>query len=290
VAGLSAFLSNESDGVSAHLLGALLPTAQALPIDEFLGKDPVAMDATSRGVYRAYAYSLVCLLLQDMQGGREALVAFIQDLPNTSDQEARTAAALARHFPQLAESPDALEKWWTLGLARLAQSDQYQALTVEETDRRLEDALTFRAPAGTEGAGQPHLETLADFCRLPKKKQNRKLLDGPRADLLALSGRANPLYRKIILAYQRVVADMEARHFGNVSTRLAALELSRREVRERRERIADYLNWYEATQIPTRSDDFNDYFWAAQQVEGNKRVHRPDAISSYMDSVENEFR
>jgi hypothetical protein len=290
VAGLSAYLANEEDGVSAHLLGALLPTAQGLPIDEFLGKDPATMDGTSRGVYQAYAYSLVCLLLQEMQGGREDLVAFIKDLPNTSDEEARTAAALARHFPQLAGSPDSLEKWWTLGLARLAQSDHYQALSVEETEARLDDVLAFRGPAGSEAANEAHLETLADYLRLPGSKRNRKILDGPRAGLLALSGQANPLYRKIILGYERVVADLAEHKFNGVAGRLAALEISRREVRHRREQIADYMNWYEATQVTTRSAEFDGYFWAAQQVEANKRVHRPDAISSYMDAVENEFR
>jgi hypothetical protein len=290
VVGLSAYLANEADGVSAHLLGALLPTTEALPLDEFLGKDPATMDGTSRGVYRAYAYSLVCLLLQQMEGGRAALAAFIKDLPDTSDQEARTAAALTRHFPQLTASPDALEKWWTLGLARLAQSDQYQALSVEATDQRLNDVLSFRGPAGTEGAGAPHLETLADYTRLPPSKRSPRLLAGPRAGLMALSGEANPLYRQIILAYQRVVADLDANKFHNISRRLAALEASRHEVRARREQIADYMNWYEATQVTTRSDDFDDYFWATQRVEASKRVHRPDAISSYLDAVENEFR
>jgi hypothetical protein len=290
VQGLSAYLANEEDGISAHLLNALLPTTQALPIDEFLGKDPAAMDATSRGVYQAYAYSLVSLLLQEMEGGRAAMVSFIRDLPNTSDQEARTAAALSRHFPQLAESPDGLEKWWTLGLARLAQTDHYEALSVDETDRRLSEVLAFRGPAGSSSAGNPHLESLADYRRLPQRKRKPKLLDGPRNGLLALSGQANPLYRKTILDYQKIIADLVDEDFDGISGRLAALEISRREVHERKEQIADYLNWYEATQVTTRSDDFNDYFWAAQQLEASKRVHRPDAISSYLDSVENEFR
>ncbi len=290
VTGLSAYLANEEDGVSAHLLGALLPTTQALPIDEFLGKDPAAMDATSRGVYQAYAYSLVCLLLQDMSGGREALVAFIRDLPATSDQEARTAAALSRHFPQLAESPDGLEKWWTLGLARLAQSDHYQALSVEETERRLNDVLTFRAPAGTGEPGNPRLYTLADYRKLPHRRQTPQLLVGIRAGLLALSGQANPLYRQIILGYQEALTDLERHKVNGAAELLDNLDNARRDVLKRREHIADYMNWYEATQVATRSDAFDEYFRTAQQLETAKRVHRPDAISAYVDSVENEFR
>ena len=290
VQGLSAYLANEEDGVSAHLLSALLPTTQALPIDEFLGKDPATMDATSRGVYQAYAYSLVCLLLQDFNGGRSGLVAFIRDLPNTSDEEARTAAALSRHFPQLTESPDGLEKWWTLGLARLAESDHYQALSVEDTERRLDDVLTFRGPAGVGSADHPRMYTLADFRHLPARKQSGKLLDGCREGLLVLSGQANPLYRKIILGYQSVVTDLAKHQFDGTYTRLAALAISRHEVLKRRDQIADFMNWYEATQVTTRSDDFEDYFSTAQQVQANQRVHRPDAISAYMDSVENEFR
>ena len=68
--------------MSASMFAALLPTTQALSITEFLSRDPAAMDSTSRAVYRAYAYNLVCLLLREMNGGRAGLVAFVQRLPD----------------------------------------------------------------------------------------------------------------------------------------------------------------------------------------------------------------
>ncbi len=102
VAGLSAYLENLEDGVSASMFAALLPTTQKVSITDFLKGDPATMDSTSRAVYRAYAYNLVCLLLREMNGGRAGLVAFVRGLPDTTYDEARGATALGRQFPQLA--------------------------------------------------------------------------------------------------------------------------------------------------------------------------------------------
>ncbi len=290
VEGLAAYLENREDGVSAHLFAALLPTTQAMALQEFLSKDPAEMDSTSRSVYQAYSYNLVCLLLRDMAGSRENIVAFVRDLPETSPADARSAAALVRHFPQLADSPDALEKWWTLGLAKLAEFDQYQAMTVEETDQALEKLLTFRGPPVARGDVAPQILTLHDFKRLAANKSQRALLARPRTALLELTGRGHPLYRPILIGYEQLLAQLERGKTGGAQERIEELELARKEVLHRREQIADYLNWYEATQVTTRSNDFDSYFQTARQVERDARVHRPDPISAYLASVDNEFR
>ena len=48
VEGFSAYVDNVEDGVSASMFAALLPTTQALSINDFLGRDPATMDSTSR--------------------------------------------------------------------------------------------------------------------------------------------------------------------------------------------------------------------------------------------------
>ncbi len=65
--------------------------------------------------------------------------------------------------------------------------------------------------------------------------------------------------------------------------------MARRDVLKRREDIADYMNWYEATQVATQSGAFEEYFRASRQLEGRRHVHRPDPISSYLDEMETEF-
>ena len=290
VEGFSAYLENAEDGVTARMFAALLPTSEALPLQEFLAKNPAAMDSTSRGVYRAYSYNLVSLLLREMEGGRDGLLAFIHDLPKTPPAEALDGVALIRHFPALASSPDAMEKWWTLGLAHLADSDRFRSYTVEETEQHLQALLTFPGPVDPKKGETPKDYTLDDFKDFTLLKRNAAILEGTRVGLAELSGRANPLSQPIVLAYQEIVATLCRNRTAGIGEKLHALEEQRREVLKRREDIADYMNWYEATQVVTQSGEFEEYFRASHQLEARQRARRPDPISSYLDEMETEFR
>ncbi len=289
VEGFSAYLENAEDGVSASMFAALLPTSQQLPLQEFLSRDPATMDSTSRGVYRAYAYNLVSLLLHDLEGGREGLLTFIHDLPRTPAAAASDGASLLRHFPSLTSSPDALEKWWTLGLAHLADSDRFRGYTVEETEQHLQAVLTFPGPVDRKHPGPPKDYTLDDYRDFTPLKRNAELLEGTRAALTELSGRANPLSQPIIYGYQEVVSRLCRNRISGVGSRLGELAAGRRQVLKRREAIADYMNWYEATQAPAVSGSFEDYFRASHQFEMGQRTHRPDPISAYLDTLETEL-
>ena len=289
VEGLSAYLENQEDGVSANLFAALLPTTEGLPMLTFLGKDPDAMDSTSRSLYRAYAYNLVCLLLRDMAAGRHGLVAFIRDLPAMTFADTRGAEALRRRFPELGTSDDSLEKWWTLGLAQLSAADRYQLFSVAETEKRLTAVLTFTAPADAKNGGVPKTYTLDDFKEWSKLKDPKKLLAATRAGLVELTGRASPLCRSIVIGYQEVVDRLSHGRTGHAEEKILALEAARKTVLQQKEEIGDYLNWYEATQVTSESGAFEEYFRSARQLGSGQRVHRPDAVSTYLDSMELEF-
>ena len=68
-----------------------------------------------------------------------------------------------------------------------------------------------------------------------------------------------------------------------VAERLQELALARQAVVKQREAIADYINWFEATQMTDQSGAFEEYFRTARQVEHPSPVHRPDSISAYLD-------
>ena len=192
VEGFSAYIENAETGVSGSLFAALLPTSQSLSISDFLSRDPAKMDSTSHAVYRACAYNLVSLLVNEMEGGRASMVAFIRDLATLPADEARSAGVLSQHFPQLAGNPDSLEKWWTLGLTRLAASDRYQAFSVQETEDHLEQLLSF---PGAVDARKTATRTyrLADFEKFTPLKQNPQMLEGdPRRADLAHRTRQSP--------------------------------------------------------------------------------------------------
>ena len=290
VEGLSAYLDNQEDGVSASLFAALLPTTQSIPILTFLGKSPESMDSTSRALYRAYAYNLVCLLLRDMAAGRHGLVTLIRDLPMTTPEDAQGAASLRRHFPELGSSDDSLEKWWTLGLAHLAVSDRYKLYSVAQTEKRLSELLSFPGPPDPKNGGLPKTYTLADYKEYSTLKDNKKLLANARAGMIELSGRSSSLSRSIVIGYQEVIDRLYRGKTGGMDAKIAALEGARKTVLQQREEISDYLNWYEGTQVQSESGAFEEYFRSARQLSLDQPVHRPDAVSSYLDSMELEFR
>lgn len=289
VEGFSAYVESVETGVSASMFAALLPASQSLSISDFLSRDPAKMDGTSHAVYRAYAYNLVSLLVNEMEGGRAGMTAFIHDLSGLPADEARSAGVLSQHFPQLAADPDSLEKWWTLGLARLASSDRYQAYSVRETEEHLEQLMTFPGPVDARKATSK-VYRLNEFEKFTPLKRNAQILDGLRAGLVLLTGRANPLTRPIITGYQAVVDSLVHNHTKGVGEKLQELSLARQAVVRQREAIADYLNWFEATQVTDQSGAFEDYFRTARQAEHPAAVHRPDPISAYLDGMDLEFR
>ncbi len=289
VEGFSAYIENVETGVSGSLFAALLPASQSLSISDFLARDPAKMDSTSHAVYRAYAFNLVSLLVNQMEGGRAGMLAFIHDLATLPADEARNAGVLSQHFPQLAGNPGSLEKWWTLGLARLASADLYQAFSVQETEDHIEQLLTFPGPADAKKTVTKTYH-LTDFEKFTPLKQNPQILAGTKAGMVLLTGRANPLSRPIVMGYQEVVDALVRNRTKGVAERLEELSLARKAVVKRREAIADYLNWFEATRMTDQSGAFEEYFRTARQAEHPQAVHRPDAISAYLDEMDLEFR
>jgi hypothetical protein len=53
--------------------------------------------------------------------------------------------------------------------------------------------------------------------------------------------------------------------------------------------IDDYMNWFEATKSKTKSGVFVDYLKAAQE-QNEARPRRRDALSVYLDALEEQFQ
>jgi hypothetical protein len=291
VEGFSAYLENQENGMSARLFAALLPTSQTMSLQEFLGKNPATMDSTSRSVYRAYAFTLVRLLLQELADGKAGLAAYIRDIPGAGMDSDKSAGALRSHFAELAASPDSLDKWWSLSLARLAASDEYQPYSVEESEKHLAAALAVVGSSNTELGQAPRVYALSDYKEFLPLKNVKQLLEPARRSLLELSARVNPLYQPIVYGYQEVIAILIKGKPNGIPEKLSLLETMREEARARKTAIDDYMNWYEATQMKTISGAFEEYLRAAKQLEASQQGRqRPDAISVYLDGLEMEFR
>lgn len=291
VEGISAYLENQENGVAASLFAALLPASQALSLEEFLNRNPASFDTTSRAVYRAYAFTLIRLLVQELPGGKAGLVSYIHDLPGMAMDADREAGALRSHFPELAATAESLDKWWSLTLARVAASDQFQAFSLEESDRRLTAALTFPGPPNDAGKDlTPRTYTLAWYRDFLAIKDRKRLLEPVQNGLLELSARAHPLLQPVVGEYQWILASLLRGKTGGVDERLQKLDALRADTLTRKTSIDDYLNWYEATQMKSASGAFDAYFRAARQLGTARETRRPDAISTYLDGLSLEFR
>jgi len=69
------------------------------------------------------------------------------------------------------------------------------------------------------------------------------------------------------------------------------VEKYRTTVLHRKGEIADYLNWYEATQMGIRSEIFDSYLRAARAVEKDRtQTASSMEIAKYLDLLQEEFK
>ncbi len=285
VTGLSAYLENLEDGVSASMFAALLPTTQALSITEFLSRDPAAMDTTSRAVYRAYAYNLVCLLLREMAGGRDG-------------HRGVRAQPAEHHRRGGARRGGARAAVPRTGFARKSGQVVDPRTGPAFRERPIPGLLRPRDRAASPGSADvsPPPRTRRKNC--PRRPTRWRIsASSPRASttgscskrsreaLATLSGQANPLYRQIVSDYAELVSGLSRDRTAGVDDKLRLLDGQRRDMLKFRDDVSDYMNWYEATQAATQSGSFEDYFHTVRQLDAGQPVHRPDPISVYLDGL-----
>ena len=108
-----------------------------------------------------------------------------------------------RHFPQLSLTPTSLHKWWTLQLSRMATPPLTETLTITETERHLQEALTLvKYDPDTRTTVTFPLDDLEQARSLPDL--NRQL-SNVAGSLLNLSRRSFPSYRPVIVEYAKLV-------------------------------------------------------------------------------------
>jgi hypothetical protein len=74
----------------------------------------------------------------------------------------------------------------------------------------------------------------------------------------------------------------------DVPRRLERLQNLRRAMAAQMRGIDDYLNWFEATRMASRSGEFTDYLKAVERTSRPEQTKR-DPISVYLDALESEF-
>lgn len=130
---------------------------------------------------------------------------------------------------------------------------------------------------------------LSEYPRLMGFPNRAALVQGNIRTLIEVEQRGSPLLRPVIRGYQSVFERIVDGKVDGLEVAIADLDRQRAEMLGRAGEIDDFLNWYEATQIESRSGAFAGYR-RAWRTFSRSRSERADGISRYLDAVENELK
>ena len=282
VEGLIEMERRREAGVDASLFQRLVETNHLPPLESFLAEKPEELGLTALSVDRALA---MCLLqmLTDQPGGRAALARLVRDWPQSNGDP---MALLAKEFPVVAGNPKIFQKWWTVNLARFATADRYQGLTAADTDKALTPLLQIEFVINKEGEKKTFAVT--DYAQFMKLPSSRATLASRHKELVELSTRAGALLQPVVVDYEQIFALLARGKTRGLRDRLAKAEEYRAFAARRMSDIADYLNWFEGTQMKSRSGTFDNYLKTANELsEQDRKQNGP--IGRYLDELELEF-
>ncbi|MBT8779105.1 hypothetical protein [Akkermansia muciniphila] len=239
------------------------------------------LDATSYAAYQTSCGALVLCLL-NQENGPEGMKQLLDQAILGNDDPKNL---IRRHFPQLNLTPSSLHKWWTLQLSRMATPPLTETLTITETERHLQEALTLvKYDPDTRTTATFPLDDLEQAHSLTDLNRQLSNISG---SLLNLSRRCFPAYRPVIVEYAKLAALMQT---GRIHSREAAPKISQlREIRElsmkTARRVRDYMDWYEINTRTGTGKTFASYAAAVKLLrEQDQPANTP--ISRYLDDIE----
>jgi len=277
--GLYADAVAREEGTPAGLFEMLVKSGPPPKLEAFLKLRPESLDATSRAVYRAQAMALLRAFL-GMPNGAANLQHYLSSLHEIRSTD---AGKLLDKFPELAAQPANLSKMWTLCLAHASASDRNKPFGMAETQNQLTLLLGISAPKDSK---KPEAGIVTGPEALPliaRGQAGRFILQQKSEELLRLELRAHPIMRPIVEEYRLIATQLAAKPGRNVDKRLRKNMELQKAVVTRTDAIADYMNWFEASQLNTPSREFE----APISREGDGGIFkRNDAISRQLDDLE----
>ncbi len=269
--------------VDRRLYQTLFDKAEMMTPEDIINTQPARLlDAGSRQVYEVSCGVLILGLLHQEDGAQRLRSLMAEAL---TQDAADSREVIGTYFHELNLNKTNFTKWWALELATLAMPSTSDLLTPLETERRLNEALTFTGvQEGTRLPLTVSLHQLEEFERLPDWREQ---LYPCMMKLTRLNLTAFPGYRAIISEYLNIVTRMangKAPHEEEKA--LAPLADLRRAYTDASIRGRDYLDWYEITHLGRANTD------SFAQYEETMRLLRKQAagpstpISRYLDDIE----
>ena len=283
--GIVQTMRNRRGAEDPEIFKSIMDTAKLPSLEKFLGQPPMQIDSAAGAVDQACAFSLVRALLQ-LPNGPQNLGRFLRAGPDVGGD---ALGALAIHFPVLAESQQSLAKWWTLQLAGLAKADQWRSLGPAASEAELRPLLKLDIVADKTGRKQQF--ALADFEQFLKMPGAKSALRTAQVRIAGLISRSDAFFQPILAEYEEICRLLNAGKTKGIADRLAEMERYRSRILQRAEKITDYMNWYEATQTPSATGEFDKYLRTVESMTPKPKILPPTdpKISAYLDSLERDF-
>ena len=260
------------DGVYATLLKSDHPPK----LEDFLKAKPELMEATSLALYRTQALALL-KALQQLPDGQKGLGQFLGSL---ADNDADLKTLLAA-YPSLENSPSRLGKLWTLSIARNSASKGGEPLSIGETVRALKVLLEVSAPIDPKKPALGNATAAAAFPPLAKSEGGPYLMRQKSAEFMSLEFRAHPLLKPVIAEYRKITTTLASKPKKNVDKEIVETGKILDLLLQRTGKVDDYLNWFEATQLDTLSENF------LEVTNLPEAPRRTDPITAHLDAIEN---
>lgn len=305
LSGMNALMDYRRQGRPSDLYSGIVKSRQLLSVDEILTVDPGKLDSLSRASYEASAAALLSALFDQPDG----VASFRGLLSKLILFEGDAQLLLKEEFPGLRGDEKSVDKWWALQVATMGELQAMEYLDAAETDRRLEQALMVSFPVSKKednekkGGGffgkllpfgknkEPEFTNgrIHDFEQFYKRKDSEEVLERNQLKLRALKFHSFPLYTPVIARYEEVVARLMKGKRRDVEEDLREIDAERARIGVAMERVVDYLNYYEATQLEQPGQEFEKYHQTMGNMRQQKPPPRPDRISKYLDTMEAEF-
>lgn len=275
VEGIGEIIRRRSGSVPDGVHAALIQSERPPSLGDFLQQKTERLDATSLLLFRAQALALV-KVLSESKNSKTPFLAYLESPDCTNPDPAKLLEA----FPEAAPNPPSLTKVWTLALARSSMPPRLASLSVLKTDEELGQILALEVPAdpkikNSTGASGPTALPLA-----ARNQGGAFLMRQRSVDLLNLEFRAHPLLRPVVEEYRNIAMLLAAKPKSKVERRIEEIEKIRTLLVERHKAIADYLNWFEATQIDESENSL------AEQTRPDPVPPRRDPITLHLDAIE----
>jgi len=264
---------------------SIVNTEKLPSLEKILTQPPVHLDAAAGAVDRACSLGLIEALLR-LPNGPANLGRFIRAWPDAGGD---AMTLLTKHFPVLGDSPQSLSKWWTLQLAALGKSEHWHGLSAADSEAELSLLLNFDIATGKPPRNERF--ALGNFDRYVDLPGARPALRIAQVKIVTLSTKAHVSFRPILAEYEEICGLLSAGKTKGIAGRIGEVEQQRRFVLQRYGQITDYVNWYEATQTPGTTGQFDKYLRTVESLEPKPRpaVRADPRVADYLDSLEQEF-